>query len=108
VPETRCTHGFLGSVTPCPMGCHKDSPPRTSRKVPHSFPRKVSGRHSGFVDMTGQVCGTWKVLGEAPSNNGNTRWRCRHVCGGLAVLEGIRLRSSPPKFCDACRRTKRA
>lgn len=56
--------------------------------------------HPGFRDMTGQL-----VQGPEGSENvnGNARWRCRHSCGGLVVLEGIRLRSSPPGYCEHCR-----
>lgn len=70
-------------------------------------------RHGGFVDMTGQVVhgphgSTFTVVREAPkSENGNAQWACLHSCGGSEViLEGIRLRSSPPRYCEHCRPKK--
>lgn len=59
--------------------------------------------HPCLVDMTGEVIGDWTVLSRAPNVNGNARWLCRHQCGRTAVIEGIRLRSQPPQFCDGCR-----
>lgn len=60
-------------------------------------------RHSGFVDMTGQVIQGWTVLREAKGSTGNVRWECQHSCGAEQIIAGIKLRSAPPKFCDACR-----
>lgn len=60
-------------------------------------------RHTRFVDMTGQQLGDWKVLREVKTANGNSRWECEHKCGGVEVLEGIKLRHHPNKYCHACR-----
>jgi hypothetical protein len=46
---------------------------------------------------------SWRVLERAANVNGNARWKCLHSCGATEILEGIRLRSSPPKYCDNCR-----
>ena len=58
-----------------------------------------------FVDMSGQTVGGWKVLRRAANVNGNARWLVQHHCSaqGEKILEGIRLRSTPPKYCDGCR-----
>lgn len=101
--ENRCEHGWLSTAPRCPYGCYfgvkRTSKPKRYR------PRDPSGkRHSGFVDMTGQVCGTWTVLEEAsPSDNGTVRWRARHACGAVHVVEGIKLRNAPPEKCRSCR-----
>ena len=60
-------------------------------------------RHSGFVDMTGQVIQGWTVLREAKSVTGNVCWECQHSCGGVEIIEGIKLRKKPNKYCQACR-----
>lgn len=66
--------------------------------------RRRTQRHSGFLDLTGQELGGWTVLREVPSANGNSRWECQHHCGGgVEIIEGIRLRHSPNKYCHACR-----
>jgi hypothetical protein len=68
--------------------------------------RRVLSRHPAFVDLTGLTFDSWTVIREAaPSANGNTRWLCRHDCefGGELIMEGIRLRDKPRKFCDDCR-----
>ena len=50
-------------------------------------------RQYNFVDLTGRVIGTLKVVVEAPSINGNTRWRCRCACGAGVIMQGIDLRA---------------
>lgn len=61
-------------------------------------------RHPAFIDLTGQTIGTWTVLKRAKNSwHGNACWLCRHSCGGVQILEGIRLRSGPPLHCDDCR-----
>lgn len=50
-----------------------------------------SGRQYNFVDLTGRVIGTLTVEGEAPSINGNSRWRCRCACGAKITMQGFDL-----------------
>lgn len=64
-------------------------------------PRKT--RHVGHIDMTGWEQDGWKVIEEVPSDDGTSRWRCRHSCGGVEVVTGIRLRNNPNRYCMACR-----
>jgi hypothetical protein len=59
-------------------------------------------RHPAFVDMTGKVCGDWTVLERAANtSNGNAQWLCKHSCGHHQVVQGIALRSGPPR-CKGC------
>jgi hypothetical protein len=64
-------------------------------------PRKT--RHTGFINMTGWDQDGWKVIEEVQSNDGTIRWRCRHSCGGVEIVTGIRLRNNPNKYCMVCR-----
>lgn len=69
---------------------------------------KAMGGHPGFVDMTGQVHGQWRVLGRVANAGGNACWRCEcTVCGGKRTIQGIRLRSAPPRRCTGCKPKRR-
>jgi hypothetical protein len=53
-------------------------------------------------DETGGVFGAWVVVCRAAnvSANGNARWLCKcQACGTERVLQGIRLRRTPPPAC---------
>lgn len=56
-------------------------------------------------DMTGQRCGLWLVLEEAPpARTGGARWRCRCVgCGDVHVVRGDALRAGKTLGCASCR-----
>jgi hypothetical protein len=95
--ETRCPHGFLLSIVPCPEGC-RGGDDAGRQRAGRVTGRDGRSRTYNYRDMTGEQCGTWAVLAEAPNVNGNTRWRARHSCGAEHVPEGIRLRSRPPLF----------
>lgn len=69
---------------------------------------QARGGHPGFVDMTGQVLGTWRVLGRLANAGGNACWKCQcTVCGTTRSLPGIRLRANPRRRCYGCRPKKR-
>lgn len=65
--------------------------------------------HPGLQNMVGFRCGSWLVVARAPNATdkavGTARWVCRHSCEAQTerVIEGIRLRHSPPKYCSACK-----
>jgi len=59
-----------------------------------------TGRHPGFVDMTGQTFGFLTVVREMPSTNGNTRWLCTCPRGAEVVRAGITLRNAQNARCQ--------
>jgi hypothetical protein len=106
IAETVERVGTLGGAAR-QLGVSVDTIRNRAKKSP-AVKSALAGRprHPGFVDLTGKVFGSWTVVREAaPSRNGNTRWLCRHDCefGGELIMEGIRLRDKPRKFCDDCR-----
>lgn len=84
--------------------CEEDPELRPSFEAVRARSTVAAHSHPAFVDMMGQVCGGWAVLERAKnSGHGNARWKCRHSCGAVHVVQAIALRSNPPKFCDTCR-----
>ncbi len=52
------------------------------------------------IDMTGQVCGRWTVLGiEGKSNGGSVLWLCRCECGTKKIVNGATLRTGESRSC---------
>ena len=54
--------------------------------------------------FTGQRFGRLTVVGEAPSSiAGDSRWRCRCVCGAERVVLGMHLKAGATKSCGCYR-----
>lgn len=60
--------------------------------------------HPGFVDLTGQVLGDFRVVARDGKNvKGEATWLVEHiVCGYRFVQRGPRLRERTPKRCRGC------
>jgi len=50
-------------------------------------------------DLTGQVFGSWTVLGRAENKSGSVAWRVRCGCGTERVRTGVHLRSGRTQSC---------
>lgn len=59
---------------------------------------RIFGR-AAFVDETGNVHGTWRVLGRGPNDyQSRATWLCQcEACGAERVIAGTVMRSHPPR-----------
>lgn len=89
MPETRCSHGFMRSVAPCPTCGPADVfvPSPKKRKVPGS------NHHPGFVEMVGRTIAGGTVLRRLANSAGNARWAVKLACGHERVAYGTDLRA---------------
>jgi hypothetical protein len=84
------------------LGPTRSVAPSTPRD--HESWRQVKPTGKQFIDMEGQSCGVWFVLGYEGKCVNNSRWRCRcTACGKEKTVYGYALRSGSPPPCD-CRR----
>lgn len=70
---------------------------------------QAMGGHPGFIDMQGQLHGTWLVVERVANNaGGNACWRIKcTVCQVPRIAQGIQIRSSTRLRCYVCRPRKR-
>lgn len=63
-------------------------------------------RTYNFIDLTGQRCGRWTVIGEANTPSRHVYWNCVCECGTHKIVRGSALTSGHSNGCKPCGKRK--